>query len=254
MKKIKNSEHFRNVIEKHGCILLNRRFPKKGFEMAKFDHFVAALHNCSFKKSQLQLASFCGIGIKDTSFRKANLSDSSFRCSELIQVDFRGAHLDNARFQHCHLKLVSFKDVDLRTVNFRNANFEDVDFHGAKMPKRLVELPELGHSFTAWKKVEPYTLLELEIPADAQRVSGWTEVKCRASAAKVVAAYKMNPNTHEFDIPCTTKMRFWSGHDVGFEYRVGEIARATNFNGNPLIVCAPGIHFFMNRKEAEMWQ
>lgn len=42
----------------------------------------------------------------------------------------------------------------------------------------------------------------------------------------------------------------YSGYDSEFEYRVGEIVKVDNFDTNRWHECAPGIHFFITRKEA----
>jgi len=42
-------------------------------------------------------------------------------------------------------------------------------------------------------------------------------------------------------------------HD-GTEYKEGETIRPDSYDGNPLIECSHGIHFFITRQEAEDYQ
>ena len=45
-----------------------------------------------------------------------------------------------------------------------------------------------------------------------------------------------------------------SGHDSAFVYRVGETVSVPNFDRNWQEECAPGVHFFITRAEAEAYQ
>jgi hypothetical protein len=86
-----------------------------------------------------------------------------------------------------------------------------------------------------FKKLGAGNIAELEIPAEARRVGGVTSRKCRAEFAKVIKG--SGP----------------SGHDLNFIYKEGEIVKPSSFDPNPLVECAPGIHFFITREEAEAY-
>ena len=45
-----------------------------------------------------------------------------------------------------------------------------------------------------------------------------------------------------------------SGHDSAFVYRVGETVSVPNLDRNWQEECAPGVHFFITRAEAEAYQ
>ena len=45
----------------------------------------------------------------------------------------------------------------------------------------------------------------------------------------------------------------WPSDSVRLLYKPGEIVRPDKWDPNPLIECAPGIHFFITREEAEDW-
>ena len=90
----------------------------------------------------------------------------------------------------------------------------------------------------AWKKIRE-GVIELRIPAEAKR-SNATGRKCRAEFAVVVSL----PDGIEVG---------HSLHDGRFEYRVGQTVRPTNADwcDDRWRECAPGIHFYITREEAE---
>ena len=76
------------------------------------------------------------------------------------------------------------------------------------------------------------------MPAEAKRHNA-TGRKCRAEFAKVIALPEGVDVCH-------------SRYDAAFEYRVGEFVRPSNgFGEDRFEECAPGIHFFLTRIEAE---
>ena len=103
--------------------------------------------------------------------------------------------------------------------------------------------PEKGQ-FTAYKKVMCGVILELIIPETAQRVSRPGSRKCRASSVKVVSA------TRKDGSPVPSREIFFSLYFPSFTYVVGEVREVKDYNGDPSVECAPGIHFFMTREEA----
>ena len=95
--------------------------------------------------------------------------------------------------------------------------------------------PETG-SFHAWKKCKDNVLVKLLIPADARRSSATTR-KCRADKVEVLEVL---------------------GTDVGVSergqiYKIGETVVADSWDGDRWNECSHGIHFFVNRSDAETW-
>ena len=84
-----------------------------------------------------------------------------------------------------------------------------------------------------YKKLSGGTISTLKIPANAKRVGGLTGRKCRAEYAVVLDGEGI------------------SAHDSKTVYKVSEVVKPDSFDPNPLIECAPGIHFFISREEAE---
>ena len=101
--------------------------------------------------------------------------------------------------------------------------------------------PEFG-SFTAWKKAEGGFIVKLEVTETAMRSSAYGR-KCRCSEARVLAIENTDGST-------ANVAEVHSQHDRDFVYRVGEIVRVDNFDKDRRKECAPGIHFFITRREA----
>lgn len=117
---------------------------------------------------------------------------------------------------------------------------------------KLIEMKcqETG-SFYGYKKVKYIHWRSLEvrdaivvlfIPEDAKRSSAFGR-KCRCSKAKVIDIYDLETGT-------LIKQAF-SSRDRLFDYTVGKTVSVDNFDENRFNECAPGIHFFMTKKEAE---
>jgi len=92
-------------------------------------------------------------------------------------------------------------------------------------------------------------IVVLEVPATAKRqmkVEGANR-KCRASAAKVLSIETVLSKTAHKKGTIA-----YSEHDRNFAYKVGEMVtpKGPRYQTR-LEVCAPGIHFYMRRKDAE---
>ena len=83
--------------------------------------------------------------------------------------------------------------------------------------------------------------MQLEIPADAKRSSVGRR-KCRCSRAKALNIWTLDGKEVETAV---------SIFDGKFVYHKGEIVEVKDFNEDRFNECASGIHFFMDRKEAE---
>ena len=70
-----------------------------------------------------------------------------------------------------------------------------------------------------------------------------TSRKCRCSKAKVISITNIDCTEANVEVA-------YSKYDRKFEYLVGEIVKVDNFDADRWNECAPGIHFFMTRKEA----
>ena len=131
--------------------------------------------------------------------------------------------------------------ADLSRAYLHGADLSGADLSGAKNLFLPIACPDTGE-FTAWEKCAGGTIVKLLIPADAKRSSA-TSRRCRASKAVVIAVYDKDGNEIDSAV---------SSHNRGFIYRKGETVEPANgFDDNRWNECAPGIHFFITREEAE---
>lgn len=118
------------------------------------------------------------------------------------------------------------------------ANLRGADLRGAKnadlVIAQTVILPD--GDIIGWKKLQGDVIAKLLIPSDAKHSSA-SGRKCRAEFAKVIEVIGA-----EFGI---------SKHDGKTKYIAGEIVRPDFFDDDRWSECAPGIHFFITRIEAE---
>ena len=150
-----------------------------------------------------------------------------------------------------HLKWLR-KESGGERANLSGADLSGADLYGANLSRAYLELdlmnkflpiccPDSG-SFTAWKKARGDYIVKLEVTETAMRSSAYGR-KCRCSEAKVLAIENMDGSVAKVE-----EVR--SKHDAYFAYRVGEIVRVENFDTDRRNECAPGIHFFITRREA----
>ena len=174
-------------------------------------------------------ANLQGADLRDASLWSANLRDANLRDAILRNADLRGADLQGANLQGADL---------------RGADLWGADLRNAKLPEPQCTLPEEG-AFVAYKAVQG-AVLTLEIPADARRVSPLVGRKCRADKAHVLRAEPAEGT-------CAPGDSWESKHDPTFVWTVGEMHIEPNYDGDPRVECAPGLHFFTTKKEAQEW-
>jgi len=107
----------------------------------------------------------------------------------------------------------------------------------------VMQCPEEG-SYIGYKKAANL-IVKLEIPADAKRSSA-TSRKCRSSKAKVISITDKHGNPAGDSVP--------SDYDDRFIYTVGETVEVPNFCEDRWTECAPGIHHFITRQEAILYE
>ena len=161
-----------------------------------------------------------------------------------------------------HLKWIRGESGGNR-ANLYRANLYGADLRGANINEETQGLylpfacPSHG-AFIGWKKIYvevvvgpsndfalEYAICKLEIPASAKRSSA-TGYKCRCDKAKVLSITNMSDGK-KFD-------KGFSSYDKSFEYEVGKTVSVDNFDDNRWNECAPGIHFFTDRVEAERYE
>ena len=207
-------------------------------------------------------ANLRGANLSDADLRCANLSDADLRCANLRDADLRGANLSDADLRGANLSDADLRCANLRDADLRGANLSDADLRNADLCRAdlceasidqmmwniytvfyPLQCPESG-SYIGYKKASGL-VVELEIPADARRSSA-TSRKCRASKAKVLSITDINGN------PAGGQVK--SNYDPNFVYAIGETVEVTDFDDNRWNECSTGIHHFITRAEAVIYE
>lgn len=133
-------------------------------------------------------------------------------------------------------------DANLRGADLSDADLRDADLRDAK--GCYLSCPTEG-SFIGWKKASGH-IVKLRIPEDARRSSA-TEHKCRCDKAYVMEIQNMDGTRATVDA-------VRSDRDKNFVYTVGATVEVPDFDDNRWSECAPGIHFFIDRRAAVEYQ
>ena len=212
----------------------------------------ANLSNADLRCANLSNADLRGADLFGANLRCANLSNADLRCANLSNADLRGANLSDADLFGANLRGANLRNADLRNADLRNADLCRADLCGASIDQMMwniytvfypLQCPESG-SYIGYKKASGL-VVELEIPADARRSSA-TSRKCRASKAKVLSITDINGN------PAGGQVK--SNYDPNFVYAIGETVEVTDFDDNRWNECSTGIHHFITRAEAVIYE
>ena len=183
---------------------------------------------------------------------RADLRGANLCNANLFGADLRGANLCGADLCGADLCNANLRGANLCNANLRGANLFGADLSCASMDQMIwnihtafypLQCPDSG-SYIGYKKASGL-VVELEIPADARRSSA-TSRKCRASKAKVLSITDINGN------PGGDQVR--SNFDPNFVYAIGETVEVTDFDDNRWNECSTGIHHFITRAEAVIYE
>jgi hypothetical protein len=160
-----------------------------------------------------------------------------------VRANLSGAYLSRANLRGANLSGAYLSDANLRGANLSDANLSDARLSRANHDDKTIWaefqiVPEAG-PFWLWKKLCNEVIAQLEVPAEAARVSS-TGRKCRVEFARVLSLSEGEVG--------------YSQHAVEFAYRVGEIVRAENWDPDFRVECSGGIHGFLRRAEAELYK
>ena len=222
----------------------------------------AALRNADLSNANLSNANLFGANLRGANLSNANLFGANLRGADLRGADLFGANLrdanlsnadlSNANLFGANLRGADLRGADLFGANLRDANLSNADLCEASIDQMMwniytvfypLQCPESG-SYIGYKKASGL-VVELEIPADARRSSA-TSRKCRASKAKVLSITDINGN------PAGGQVK--SNYDPNFVYAIGETVEVTDFDDNRWNECSTGIHHFITRAEAVIYE
>ena len=173
---------------------------------------------------------------------RANLSGANLSRADLSDADLSGANLSGADLSGANLSGANLSRADLSDANLSGASMDQMiwDIHTVFYP---LQCPDSG-SYIGYKKASGL-VVELEIPADARRSSA-TSRKCRASKAKVLSITDINGN------PAGGQVK--SNYDPDFVYTIGETVEVSDFDDDRWNECSTGIHHFIARAEAVIYE
>ena len=182
--------------------------------------------------ADLRDADLCGADL-----RGSNLCGAYLRGANLCDADLRDANLCGA-----YLRGANLYGADLCDANLYGADLRGTDLRDAK--GCYLSCPTEG-SFIGWKKASGH-IVKLRIPEDARRSSA-TGHKCRCDKAYVMEIQNMDGTR-------ATEDTVRADHDKNFVYTVGATVEVPDFDDNRWSECAPGIHFFIDRRAAVEYQ
>ena len=217
----------------------------------------ADLCGADLRGSNLRCANLCDADLCDANLCGANLCDADLCDANLCGAYLRGANLRGANLCDADLRGANLYGADLRGADLRGANLCDADLRGANLYGAdlrganlrdakgcYLSCPTEG-SFIGWKKASGH-IVKLRIPEDARRSSA-TGHKCRCDKAYVMEIQNMDGTK-------ATEDTVRSDHDKNFVYTVGATVEVPDFDDNRWSECAPGIHFFIDRRAAVEYQ
>jgi len=183
--------------------------------------------------------------IKADTLRRADLSGANLYGAYLYGANLRGADLSGANLYGANLRRADLSGANLYGAYLRRADLSGANLYGAYLHDADLDfsiaafqqtriLPE--GSLIGWKKCKNDVIVKLLIPKEAKRSHAFSR-KCRAEWVEVLEVFGADVGVSTYDANTT--------------YRRGEVVRPDSFSDSWQDECAPGIHFFITRAEAE---
>ena len=169
---------------------------------------------------------------------KATASGAYLSRANLSRANLSGANLSGADLSGANLSRTNLSGADLYEANLYGADLSGADLSGIKNADLVIARTRIlsEGDLIGWKKCKNNVIVKMQIPSDAKRSHAFGR-KCRAEYVKVLEVIGAEVGIAQ--------------HDDKTEYRKGEIVKPDSFDENWQDECAPGIHFFITRIEAE---
>ena len=229
----------RRTILKYDVGGLNRALSdaiRKGISLAE-----ANLIGTNLSGMNLSGANLTGANLSSAILIGANLKDANLKNANLYRADLSWANLEGADLTNANLEYAILYSANLDGSFITGAKVHGANIFGAKnIPFIPLSCPSEG-AFTAWKKVDGYFLVKLQIPEDARRSSATTR-NCRCDKAMVLDITSLDGEEHYNEVVnynYTTTV-----------YKVGEMVYPNSFDDYRWLECSTGIHFFINKEDA----
>ena len=198
----------------------------------------ANLSSANFYSADLRGANLSGANLRGADLPGANLSSANLSSANFYSADLRGADLSGA-----DLRGADLPGANLSGANLSSANLRSADLRGTKGSELVIAqtriLPE--GEIIGWKKCRDQKIVKLLIPREAKRSHAFGR-KCRAEYVKCLEIFGSDGSVQTEAI---------SLHDRKTKYTPGEFVYPDKFSDNWQDECAPGIHFYITRIEAE---
>ena len=214
-----------------------------GAKLRGADLYGADLRGANLYGANLRGANLYGANLREADLRGANLREANLYGADLRGANLYGANLRGANLYGANLREADLRGANLREANLYGANLREANLYGADLREAIgtyMACPTDG-SFIGWKKASEY-IVKLQIPEDARRSSAGGE-KCRCDKAYVVEIQNADGTKADIDT-------IHSNHDANFVYTVGATVEVSDFDDDRWSECAPGIHFFIDRRAA----
>ena len=212
----------------------------------------ADLYGANLRGANLYGANLSGADLSCADLYGAKLNGAKLNGADLSCADLRGADLYGANLYCANLSGADLSCADLYGANLYCANLSGAKLNGAnlycanlqnvkydyKTSFFAMQCPEEGE-FIGFKSCGTHTV-KLLITKDSKRSSA-TSRKCRASKVRTLS------------ISGGLKS-IASDWDKKFVYAVGKTSIVKDFDKDRWVECSTGIHFFLTKEEAEMFE
>ena len=195
----------------------------------------ADLSDAHLSDAYLRGADLSGADLRDAYLSGANLRGAYLRGANLSGADLRDAYLSGANLRGAYLRGAHLSDAYLRGAYLSGADLRDAEDADLAIAMTRI-LPE--GDLIGWKKCSGQVIVKLRIPAGAKRSHAFGR-KCRAEFADVLEVIGAEVGV--------------STHDGKTQYVAGQRVVPDAFDPEWTNECAPGVHFFITRAEAEAY-
>lgn len=182
--------------------------------------------NCTFCNCRFYYNFFNSANFADCNFENCDLYENTF----LSSINFYKCHFNNMRFQKNKICIDTISTVTGKGLSTITTD----EFNGAIIGYKKCWV----NVFKEWR----LCIVTLLIPNDA-KINPDISLKRRCSKAKVLRIESIDGSEQY------TEAR--SSYMANFIYKVGETVEVSDFDETPFKTCSTGIHFFLNRKDAE---
>jgi uncharacterized protein DUF5758/pentapeptide repeat protein len=180
-------------------------------------------------------ADLSGANLSGANLSGANLSRAYLSGANLSGANLSGADLSRADLSRANLSRANLSRADLSGANLSGADLAKASNYQVSLARTRI-LPE--GDVIGWKSCQDGVIVKLLVPAKARRSHAFGR-KCRAEYAKVLEVIGAEVGV--------------SRHDGTTKYQPGKTVKPDSWDEDWQNECAPGIHFFITREEAESY-